>query len=255
MTNYTKRLIEKLKNDGKFKTRFACITVACVVIVATGITVPVVMHNNKIAAEEVAISTGEPASETTVAETTTLPDGIKTVINEENGTTSIVGVTDADGNYVYTTVPETTSLPVETTAPKAANPATTKTSTTKKPTNNAKPAATASPQTTAPQFMWTEADLQYVVNQAQAYAKSKGFKIYPQLTEEGTSWANPVTTDWCRDRDRALQSVKFQVDECYNLAVSQGALNDTIGLNIFYKEWHSIAPYPEDVCWGIYVVY
>lgn len=77
-----KNLNEKLKNDKKFKARFATLTVAGVIVIATAITVPTVVHNNKIKAEG-----------------------------------HVVPVTDESGNFVYTTAtPETTIAAIESTA-------------------------------------------------------------------------------------------------------------------------------------------
>lgn len=249
------KFVEKIKTNKKFRTQFIGIAIACAVVLATGITVPTVMHNNKIKAEQAQeTSSTEAVSETTTAEATTLPDGIETVINEDNGTTAIVGVTDENGNYVYTTVP--TTAKIEETTKKAENSGTTKApNTTKKPTAT-KPATTAQTVEQTTQWLWTEADLQDVVNQAKAYATSKGIVIDSSLSEVGTTWLNPVTTDWCRSKARAIQGVKYQIDEAYNDACKNGYDPSwgPFSINIFYKPWNSIATYPEDTCWGIYVV-
>lgn len=107
-----KNLNEKLKNDKKFKARFATLTVAGVIVVATAITVPTVVHNNKIKAEENTTNVAVQAEPET--ETTTLPDGVETTIDAEG---HVVPVTDESGNFVYTTAtPETTIAAIESTA-------------------------------------------------------------------------------------------------------------------------------------------
>ena len=107
-----KNLNEKLKNDKKFKARFATLTVAGVIVVATAITVPTVVHNNKIKAEENTTNVAVQAEPET--ETTTLPDGIETTVDAEG---HVVPVTDESGNFVYTTAtPETTIAAIESTA-------------------------------------------------------------------------------------------------------------------------------------------
>lgn len=107
-----KNLNEKLKNDKKFKARFATLTVAGVIVIATAITVPTVVHNNKIKAEENTSSVtlwAEPETETT-----TLPDGVETTVDAEG---HVVPVTDESGNFVYTTAtPETTIAAIDNTA-------------------------------------------------------------------------------------------------------------------------------------------
>lgn len=108
----TKSLNEKLKNDKKFKARFATLTVAGVIVVATAITVPTVVHNNKIKAEENTTNVAVQAEPET--ETTTLPDGVETTVDAEG---HVVPVTDESGNFVYTTAtPETTIAAIESTA-------------------------------------------------------------------------------------------------------------------------------------------
>ena len=84
-----KNLNEKLKNDKKFKARFATLTVAGVIVVATAITVPTVVHNNKIKAEENTTNVAVQAEPET--ETTTLPDGVETTVDAEG---HVVPVTD-----------------------------------------------------------------------------------------------------------------------------------------------------------------
>lgn len=107
-----KNLNEKLKNDKKFKARFATLTVAGVIVIATAITVPTVVHNNKIKAEENTTNVAVQAEPET--ETTTLPDGIETTVDAEG---HVVPVTDESGNFVYTTAtPETTIAAIENTA-------------------------------------------------------------------------------------------------------------------------------------------
>ena len=107
-----KNLNEKLKNDKKFKARFATLTVAGVIVIATAITVPTVVHNNKIKAEENTTNVAVQAEPET--ETTTLPDGVETTVDAEG---HIVPVTDESGNFVYTTAtPETTIAAIDNTA-------------------------------------------------------------------------------------------------------------------------------------------
>lgn len=107
-----KNLNEKLKNDKKFKARFATLTVAGVIVIATAITVPTVVHNNKIKAEENTTNVAVQAEPET--ETTTLPNGIETTVDAEG---HVVPVTDESGNFVYTTAtPETTIAAIDNTA-------------------------------------------------------------------------------------------------------------------------------------------
>lgn len=191
-----KNLNEKLKNDKKFKARFATLTVAGVIVIATAITVPTVVHNNKIKAEENTTNVAVQAEPET--ETTTLPDGVETTVDAEG---HVVPVTDESGNFVYTTAtPETTIAAIESTAANVNNntnntaggnkgsssntgSSNNKSTGGKKNTGNS---GGSQQQGTRPV---TEADVKAIVEEAKAYARNKyGFVIDSSLTEVGTSW-------------------------------------------------------------------
>lgn len=212
-----KSLNEKLKNDKKFKARFATLTVAGVIVVATAITVPTVVHNNKIKAEENTTNVAVQAEPET--ETTTLPDGVETTVDAEG---HVVPVTDESGNFVYTTAtPETTIAAIESTAANvnnntnntaggnkgsSSNTGTSNNKSTggKKNTGGNKTnsgnknnsgnkgnsggsnsSGGSQQQGTRPV---TEADVKAIVEEAKSYARSKGFVIDSSMTEVGTSW-------------------------------------------------------------------
>lgn len=212
-----KNLNEKLKNDKKFKARFATLTVAGVIVVATAITVPTVVHNNKIKAEENTTNVAVQAEPET--ETTTLPDGVETTVDAEG---HVVPVTDESGNFVYTTAtPETTIAAIESTAANVNNntnntaggnkgsssntgSSNNKSTGGKKNTGGNKTnsgnknnsgnkgnsggsnsSGGSQQQGTRPV---TEADVKAIVEEAKSYARSKGFVIDSSMTEVGTSW-------------------------------------------------------------------
>lgn len=213
-----KNLNEKLKNDKKFKARFATLTVAGVIVIATAITVPTVVHNNKIKAEENTTNVAVQAEPKT--ETTTLPDGVETTVDAEG---HVVPVTDESGNFVYTTAtPETTIAAIESTAANVNNntnntaggnkgsssntgSSNNKSTGGKKNTGGNKTnsgnknnsgnkgnsggsnsSGGSQQQGTRPV---TEADVKAIVEEAKAYARNKyGFVIDSSLTEVGTSW-------------------------------------------------------------------
>ena len=212
-----KNLNEKLKNDKKFKARFATLTVAGVIVIATAITVPTVVHNNKIKAEENTTNVAVQAEPET--ETTTLPDGVETTVDAEG---HVVPVTDESGNFVYTTAtPETTIAAIDNTAVENNNAnndnaggnkgssSNTGSSNNKSTGGNKNTGANktnngnknnsgnkgnsggsnssggSQQQGTRPV---TEADVKAIVEEAKAYARSKGFVIDSSMTEVGTSW-------------------------------------------------------------------
>lgn len=207
-----KNLNEKLKNDKKFKARFATLTVAGVIVVATAITVPTVVHNNKIKAEENTTNVAVQAEPET--ETTTLPDGVETTVDAEG---HVVPVTDESGNFVYTTAtPETTIAAIESTAANVNNNTNNtaggnkgsssntgssnnkstggnKTNSGNKNNSGNKGNSGGSNSSGGSQQQGTrpvtEADVKAIVEEAKAYARNKyGFVIDSSLTEVGTSW-------------------------------------------------------------------
>lgn len=213
-----KNLNEKLKNDKKFKARFATLTVAGVIVIATAITVPTVVHNNKIKAEENTTNVAVQAEPET--ETTTLPDGVETTVDAEG---HVVPVTDESGNFVYTTAtPETTIAAIESTAANVnnntnntaggnkggsgntgssnnkstggnKNTGSNKTNSGNKNNSGNKGNSGGSNSSGGSQQQGTrpvtEADVKAIVEEAKAYARNKyGFVIDSSLTEVGTSW-------------------------------------------------------------------
>nr|DAV80822.1 MAG TPA: hypothetical protein [Caudoviricetes sp.] len=213
-----KNLNEKLKNDKKFKARFATLTVAGVIVIATAITVPTVVHNNKIKAEENTTNVAVQAEPET--ETTTLPDGVETTVDAEG---HVVPVTDESGNFVYTTAtPETTIAAIESTVANVNNNTNNtaggnkgsssntgssnnkstggkkntggnKTNSGNKNNSGNKGNSGGSNSSGGSQQQGsrpvTEADVKAIVEEAKAYARNKyGFVIDSSLTEVGTSW-------------------------------------------------------------------
>lgn len=217
-----KNLNEKLKNDKKFKARFATLTVAGVIVIATAITVPTVVHNNKIKAEENTTNVAVQAEPET--ETTTLPDGIETTVDAEG---HVVPVTDESGNFVYTTAtPETTIAAIDNTAVEnnnanndnaggnkgsssntgssnnkstggKKNTGGNKTNSGNKNNSGNKGNSGGSNSSGGSQQQGTrpvtEADVKAIVEEAKAYARNKyGFVIDSSLTEVGTSWGPEI---------------------------------------------------------------
>lgn len=217
-----KNLNEKLKNDKKFKARFATLTVAGVIVIATAITVPTVVHNNKIKAEENTTNVAVQAEPET--ETTTLPDGVETTVDAEG---HVVPVTDESGNFVYTTAtPETTIAAIESTAANVNNNTNNtaggnkgssgntgssnnkstggkkntggnKTNSGNKNNSGNKGNSGGSNSNGGSQQQGsrpvTEADVKAIVEEAKAYARNKyGFVIDSSLTEVGTSWGPEI---------------------------------------------------------------
>lgn len=288
-----KNLNEKLKNDKKFKARFATLTVAGVIVVATAITVPTVVHNNKIKAEENTTNVAVQAEPET--ETTTLPDGVETTVDAEG---HVVPVTDESGNFVYTTAtPETTIAAIESTAANVNNntnntaggnkgssgntgSSNNKSTGGKKNTGGNKTnsgnknnsgnkgnsggsnsSGGGQQQGTRPV---TEADVKAIVEEAKAYARSKGFVIDSSLTEVGTSWGPEIgiTKEFEPGDDKLYaEHLRDRIDSTYRIQKAnftdeewkkiQSEHPEAIALNIFYKYRPNDSAEP----YYIYVVY
>lgn len=289
-----KNLNEKLKNDKKFKARFATLTVAGVIVIATAITVPTVVHNNKIKAEENTTNVAVQAEPET--ETTTLPDGVETTVDAEG---HVVPVTDESGNFVYTTAtPETTIDAIESTAANVNNntnntagdnkgssgntgSSNNKSTGGKKNTGGNKTnsgnknnsgnkgnsggsnsSGGSQQQGTRPV---TEADVKAIVEEAKAYARSKGFVIDSSMTEVGTSWGpelgitkefepgdNKLYAKQLRDRiDSTYKGGRQDFSELSDEEYAELWKKHPARMNIFYKYRPNDSAEP----YYIYVVY
>ncbi len=289
-----KNLNEKLKNDKKFKARFATLTVAGVIVIATAITVPTVVHNNKIKAEENTTNVAVQAEPET--ETTTLPDGVETTVDAEG---HVVPVTDESGNFVYTTAtPETTIAAIESTAANVNNntnntaggnkggsgntgSSNNKSTGGKKNTGGNKTnsgnknnsgnkgnsggsnsSGGSQQQGTRPV---TEADVKAIVEEAKAYARSKGFVIDSSMTEVGTSWGpelgitkefepgdNKLYAKQLRDRtDSTYELLREDWSEMSDEEYAEYRAKKPAHINIFYKYRPNDSAEP----YYIYVVY
>lgn len=285
-----KNLNEKLKNDKKFKARFATLTVAGVIVVATAITVPTVVHNNKIKAEENTTNVAVQAEPET--ETTTLPDGVETTVDAEG---HVVPVTDESGNFVYTTAtPETTIAAIDNTAVEnnnanndnaggnkgsssntgSSNNKSTggnkntggnKTNSGNKNNSGNKTTGNSGGSQQQGSRPVTEADVKAIVEEAKAYARNKyGFVIDSSLTEVGTSWG-PETGILAKFDDarkaKYSKDLRDEIDSTYRIQKAnftdeewkkiQSEHPEAIALNIFYKYRPNDSAEP----YYIYVVY
>lgn len=274
-----KNLNEKLKNDKKFKARFATLTVAGVIVIATAITVPTVVHNNKIKAEENTTNVAVQAEPET--ETTTLPDGVETTVDAEG---HVVPVTDESGNFVYTTAtPETTIAAIDNTAVEnnnanndnaggnkgsssntgssnnkstggKKNTGGNKTNSGNKNNSGNKGNSGGSNSSGGSQQQGsrtvTEADVKAIVEEAKAYARNKyGFVIDSSLTEVGTSWGPEIgiTKEFEPGDDKLYaEHLRDRIDSTYRIQKA----------NFTDEEWKKIqSEHPEAIALNIFYKY
>ena len=221
------RFKERIKTDKKFKTEFTTIMVASVVVVATAITVPTVIHNNKIKAEE---NTVAPIIVQGENEIESLTEEAESTANEESQPTSEVSETENTE----------TKKPTEKKAQES-----------KKNSSNTKPkqeTVTASPQTT--EHVWTQAEVDELVNEALAYGQKRGLTINPNLTTVGTSWRTPATT--YLPQARIQSRLRYLIDQVYDFAIEDFGSVDGSTFNVVTQKYTNENGGAQ---WEIYVVY
>lgn len=222
------RFKERIKTDKKFKTEFTTIMVASVVVVATAITVPAVIHNNKIKAEE---NTVAPIIVQGENEIESLTEEAESTANEESQPASEVSETENTE----------TKKPTEKKAQES-----------KKNSSNTKPkqeTVTASPQTT--EHVWTQAEVDAIVTEIKQYAIDKGFVINSRLTTQGTSWRNPASTE--STPERVKSRLHYCVDDIYTMGMNRfGYIPEESYLNVVAQQYTDS---DGNTRWEIYVVY
>lgn len=269
------RLKERIKTDKKFKTEFTTIMVASVVVIATAITVPTVIHNNKIKAKE---DTSVPIVAETETETATIPDGVETTVDEQG---NVVAVTNENGEYVYTTAVTQTEPETETEAPKetskqqdasklAANkPQSNKNNGSSNKNNGGNKGNTGNTGNTATQNPnsrpTTEADAIEAVEEAKKYAISRGFVIDPSLNKDNSTWGPQIAVRQnmyperkaklskdLRDRvDSTYQRIRNCFPEYSDEEYSEIRKEHPATINIFYE----CRPFDSEEPYYIYVVF
>ncbi len=222
------RFKERIKTDKKFKTEFTTIMVASVVVVATAITVPTVIHNNKIKAEK---NTVAPIIVQGENEIESLTEEAESTANEESQPALEVSETESTE----------TKKPTEKKAQEN-----------KKNSSNTKPkqeTVTASPQTT--EHVWTQAEVDAIVTEIKQYAIDKGFVINSRLTTQGTSWRNPASTE--STPERVKSRLHYCVDDIYTMGMNRfGYIPEESYLNVVAQQYTDS---DGNTQWEIYVVY
>lgn len=221
------RFKERIKTDKKFKTEFTTIMVASVVVVATAITVPAVIHNNRIKAEK---NTVAPIIVQGENEIESLTEEAESTANEESQPALEVSETENTE----------TKKPTEKKAQES-----------KKNSSNTKPkqeTVTASPQTT--EHVWTQAEVDELVNEALAYGQKRGLTINPNLTTVGTSWRTPATT--YLPQARIQSRLRYLIDQVYDFAIEDFGSVDGSTFNVVTQKYTNENGGTQ---WEIYVVY
>lgn len=231
---------EKLKSDKKARAVVICTSLATVALIAAAITIPVVIHNNRIPKEAQAAQTTPPSELTTqevsTTQAVTVPETAESTEPPTTAPTTAASVSNSGQN----------SKPTSDTTKKSSSGSSGASSSTPKPStgsSNQKPVTATQVQSS----QWTQAEVDALVSEIKAYAQSKGFTINPSLTTQGTSWSNPVHTGINKEKTKA--DLKYDIDFIYNLVLKEfGYFPEGGALNIIAK------PYADNE-WEIYVVH
>ena len=246
-----KDFLEKLKNNQKTQAAVICSVVGAVLVLTAAITIPVALHNRvKVGADaESAAITAEAEITDSSSVTITEPE---TEVTSEITTESITAETTAQAANNNAGAGKNT--PADTNKGSGANKSGGSDSSAQKPNNGPsgaqsqqKPPAQNETPVQSNENKWTQAEVNSLVAEIKAYARSKGFTINENLTTQGTSWSNPVHTGINKAKTKA--DLKYDIDFVYNLVVQQvGHFPEGAELNVIAK------PYAENE-WEIYVVY
>ena len=246
-----KDFLEKLKNNQKTQAAVICSVVGAVLVLTAAVTIPVALRNRvKVEAEaESAAITAEAEITDSSSVTITEPE---TEVTSEITTESITAETTAQAANNNAGAGKNT--PADTNKGSGANKSGGSDSSAQKPNNGPsgaqsqqKPPAQNETPVQSNENKWTQAEVNSLVAEIKAYARSKGFTINENLTTQGTSWSNPVHTGINKAKTKA--DLKYDIDFVYNLVVQQvGHFPEGAELNVIAK------PYAENE-WEIYVVY
>lgn len=242
--------LEKFKSDKKFRNTVLCSVIGLILVIAVSVAVPIGVHNSNIKKATISEQTASTEPET-ITENETEP---------ESETTS-AEVTEQETAEATTVEASKVSPPNTNKSSSSDKSSSTKGKPTQKQSgskSNTKPkqeTGTTSPQNVEiTEGSWTQAEIDSLVAEIKAYAKSRGFTINPNLTTKGTSWSNPVHS-W-ENKEKTKSDLKYEIDFVYNLAVEQvGHFPEGAELNVIAEidpVWSAAA---EEICWAIYVVY
>ncbi len=235
--------LETLRNDKRTRNTVICVSVGAVLVLAAAVTVPVMLHNRAPiaqAAEPSVTVTEQTTAETAAAAPTSEAVTVPTVSETTEPTSAASPMGDS--------VTEKKEKPKSSAKPSAQGTGNSSGAAAKQPAPNTPPAEPQKPS----KKQWTQAEVDALVAEMKAYAKSRGFVIDSSLTTVGTSWRNPASTQ--STPERAKQRLIYLVNESYDSAVdSLGYFPENRAtLNIVTQQYTDSDGYTQ---WEIYVVY
>lgn len=242
--------LEKFKSDKKFRNTVLSSVIGLILVIAVSVAVPIGVHNSNI--KKATISEQAASTE---------PETINKIETEPESETTSAEVTEQETTEATTVEASKVSPPNTTKSSSSDKSSPAKEKPTKKQSgskSNTKPkqeTGTTSPQNVEiTEGSWTQAEIDSLVAEIKAYAKSRGFTINPNLTTKGTSWSNPVHSGEFKEKTKS--DLTYQVDFVYDLCTQDfGYFPEGAELNVIAEidpVWSAAA---EEICWAIYVVY
>lgn len=242
--------LEKFKSDKKFRNTVLSSVIGLILVIAVSVAVPIGVHNSNIKKATISEQAASTEPET-ITENETEPESETTSAEVTEQETAEATTVEAS----KVSPPNTNKSSSSDKSSPAKGKPTQKKSGSKSNTKPKQETGTTSPQNVEiTEGSWTQAEIDSLVAEIKAYAKSRGFTINPNLTTKGTSWSNPVHS-W-ENKEKTKSDLKYEIDFVYNLAVEQvGHFPEGAELNVIAEidpVWSAAA---EEICWAIYVVY
>lgn len=233
--------LEKFKSDKKFRNTVLSSVIGLILVIAVSVAVPIGVHNSNI--KKATISEQAASTE---------PETINKIETEPESETTSAEVTEQETTEATTVEASKVSSPPNTnkssssdkSSPAKEKP-TQKQSGSKSSGTPKQETVTASAQTT--EHVWTQAEVDELVNEALVYARKRGFTINSNLTTIGTSWRTPATT--YLPKTRIQSRLKYLIDQSYDGVVNcLGYFDPKAEINV-------LAIQCAENEWEIYVVY
>lgn len=242
--------LEKFKSDKKFRNTVLCSVIGLILVIAVSVAVPIGVHNSNIKKATISEQAASTEPET-ITENETEPESETT--SAEVAEQETAEATTVEASKV--SPPNTNKSSSSDKSSPAKGKPTQKKSGSKSNTKPKQETGTTSPQNVEiTEGSWTQAEIDSLVAEIKAYAKSRGFTINPNLTTKGTSWSNPVHSGEVKEKTKS--DLTYQVDFVYDLCTQDfGYFPEGAELNVIAEidpVWSAAA---EEICWAIYVVY
>lgn len=233
--------LQTIRNDKRTRKAVIGASVGAVLVLATAVTVPVMLHNRAPVAQaaEPSVTVTEPTTaETTAAAPTSETVTVPTVSETTEPTMAAAPMGDS--------VTEKKEKPKSSAKPAAQGAGNGSGAAAKQPAPNTPPAEPQKPH----KKQWTQAEVDALVAEMKAYGISKGLTVNSAKGIQGSSWRNPASTQ--STPEKAKQRLIYLIDEVYDFAIED--FGNCVGstFNVVTQQYTDSDGYTQ---WEIYVVY